>query len=64
MPARSFPVFGADLGKADLEPIGTAIVGLITHALEIENLPMNALGPLDPGNVTVARTALGEFSAT
>jgi hypothetical protein len=25
--------------------------------LEIENLPMNALGPLDPGNVTVARTA-------
>jgi hypothetical protein len=52
-----FPVFGADVRKAALNPIGDAIVGLIRHELVEENLPIDTFGELKPGSVSLARTA-------
>jgi hypothetical protein len=52
-----FPVFAADVRKPDLEPFGASIIELIGTALRQEHLPVDVLGPLDPGSVHLARTA-------
>lgn len=52
-----FPVFVADVHAPALRPIEQKIVGLIEGALLEEGLPADALGPLDPDYVQVAKTA-------
>ena len=52
-----FPVFAADVRKADLQPIGPYIVGLAEEHLRSEGLAPDALGPLDPEDVHLAKTA-------
>ena len=52
-----FPIFVADVRKADLLPLGRVAVNLIHHELNAENLPPDILGELDPGSVKLARTA-------
>lgn len=52
-----FPVFAADVLKADLVPVGPAIVRLINGALTDAQLPEDTFGSLDPDHLTIARTA-------
>jgi hypothetical protein len=52
-----FPVFVADVRKAALMPVGTAIVGLIQQALTEEDLPAHTFGDYDPASVILAKTA-------
>lgn len=52
-----FSVFTPDVRKADLVPIGRFAVPAIERALGAEDLPMDALGHLDPDHVWVAPTA-------
>ncbi len=52
-----FPVFVADVRKADLLPIGQVAVDQIRRARDMENLPPNALGDLDPASIRLAATA-------
>jgi hypothetical protein len=52
-----FSVFVAGVRKADLRPIGPYVVSLIEQELRSEGLPMDVLGPLDPDEVRLARTA-------
>jgi hypothetical protein len=52
-----FSVFVAGVRKADLVPVGHYIVNAVTAELRAEGLPTDALGRLDPGGVSLARTA-------
>ncbi|MDQ6747726.1 MAG: hypothetical protein M3010_06440 [Candidatus Dormibacteraeota bacterium] len=52
-----FPVFGADVRKAAITPIGDAIVRLVHTELVEEGLPPDTFGELDQGAVILARTA-------
>lgn len=52
-----FSVFVADAGAADLRPPGPLIASSIRAALRSEGFPVDALGDLDPDEVTLARTA-------
>ncbi len=52
-----FPVFVADVRKADLQPIGPYVVGLAEAHLRSEGLAADALGTLDPEDVHPAKTA-------
>jgi hypothetical protein len=52
-----FSVFVAGIRKADLRPIGPYVVSLIEQELRSEGLPMDVLGPLDPDQVVIAKTA-------
>ncbi len=52
-----FPVFVADIRKADITPIGPYVVSLIEEHLSSEGLAPDALGRLDPEDVHLAKTA-------
>jgi len=52
-----FPVFVADVRKADLRPLGPYVVSLVEEHLRSEVLAANALGRLDPDDVHLAKTA-------
>jgi hypothetical protein len=52
-----FSVFVANVRKAELTPVEEAVVGLIHDALRDEELPKHAFGELEPGSVTLAKTA-------
>ena len=51
-----FSVFVPDTRKADLIPIGPSVVDMIHSELEAESLPLDRLGVLDPGHLTLAKT--------
>ena len=52
-----FPVFVADVRKADIRPIGSYVVGLVEGHLGIEGLASDTLGQLDAEDVQLAKTA-------
>ena len=52
-----FSVFAPDVRTRDLDPLGPFLVDSIERALDAERLPHDALGPLDPRDVSVAKTA-------
>lgn len=52
-----FPVFVADVRKADITPIGPYVVSLVEEHLASEHLAAETLGQLDPEDVRLARTA-------
>lgn len=52
-----FPVFAADIRKADITPIGQYVVSLVEEHLRSEDLPPDTLGRLDPDDVALAKTA-------
>lgn len=52
-----FPVFAADVRKADITPIGPYVVGLVEEHLRSEGLAADTLGRLDPDDVHPAKTA-------
>ena len=52
-----FSVFAPTVRAADLRPLGAFVAPLITHQLVAEGFPAGALGPLDPAQATIARTA-------
>lgn len=52
-----FPVFVADVRKADITPIGPYVVGLVEDHLRSEGLAADTLGRLDPDDVDLAKTA-------
>jgi hypothetical protein len=52
-----FPVFVADVRKADIRPIGPYVVGLVEEHLRIEGLARDTLGQLDAEDVQLAKTA-------
>lgn len=52
-----FPVFVADVRKADLRPLGPYVVNLVEEHLRSEGLAADTLGGIDPNDVHVARTA-------
>ena len=51
-----FSVFAPDIRKADLVPIGPAVVGLIHEELEAESFPLDRLGALDSRSIALAKT--------
>lgn len=55
--ATLFPVFVADIRKADITPVGPYVVGLVEEHLRSEGLAADTLGRLDPGAVHLAKTA-------
>jgi hypothetical protein len=52
-----FPVFVADIRKADITPIEPYVVNLVEEQLRAESLPPDTLGSLDPDRVSLAKTA-------
>lgn len=52
-----FSVFVAGVRTADLRPIGPYVVKVIEQELRSEDLHMDVLGPLDPDQVVIAKTA-------
>lgn len=52
-----FSVFLPDITVADLRPPGPTVVAAVQAALRTEDLPDDALGPLDPNQVVVTKTA-------
>ncbi len=52
-----FPVFVADVRKPQLANFGQYIAGTVATSLADEELAPDCLGPLDPAQVRVARTA-------
>jgi len=52
-----FPVFVADVRKADITPIEPYVVSLVEDHLRSEGLAADTLGRLDPGEVHLAKTA-------
>lgn len=52
-----FPVFVADIRKADITPIEPYVVNLVEEQLRSESLPLDTLGSLDPDRVSLAKTA-------
>lgn len=55
--ATLFPVFIADIRKADLAPVGSFAVRTIEAALRSEDLPPTTFGALDAGAVRIAKTS-------
>lgn len=51
-----FSIFVADVLKADLAPIGPRITAIIEEHLRSERLPADALGVLEPEDVSLAKT--------
>ena len=52
-----FPIFVADVRKPQLANFGQYIAGTVATSLADEELAPDCLGPLDPAQVRVARTA-------
>jgi hypothetical protein len=52
-----FPVFAADVRKAELLPLGSFVARLIQWELRAEGLPLDAFGNLDLNSIELARTA-------
>ena len=52
-----FSVFVADVRAAELRPIGRFLVPLIKAELQSEGLPADCLGPMDPDDVQLGKTA-------
>lgn len=52
-----FPIFVADVRKPQVANFGQYIAGTVATALADEGLAADCLGPLDPAQVRVARTA-------
>jgi hypothetical protein len=52
-----FPVFVADVRKADITPIGPYVAGLVEKHLRAEGLAAHTLGHLDGEKVEIAKTA-------
>ncbi len=52
-----FPIFVADIRKADLRLIGPYVVSLVEEHLRSEGLAADTLGRLDPDGVHLAKTA-------
>jgi Domain of unknown function (DUF6933) len=52
-----FSLFVADIHAADLRPFERRIVDLLTGAPRDEELPSDALGPLEASEVQIAKTA-------
>jgi hypothetical protein len=52
-----FSLFVPDVRKSDLVAAGVFFVEEIRHALDAERVPLGALGPLDPTDVAIAKTA-------
>jgi hypothetical protein len=52
-----FPVFVADVRKADITPVGPYVAGLVEEHLRAEGLAAETLGPLDWETVEIAKTA-------
>jgi hypothetical protein len=52
-----FPVVATDVRTPDLRPLTSFCVRLIAKALSDERLPRTSLGPLDPSEARIARTA-------
>lgn len=52
-----FPVFRPDVRAGELRPPGPYVVRAIEQELRAENLALDILGPLDPGDVRVTKTA-------
>ena len=52
-----FPVFVADVRKADIQPIGPYIVSVIEEQLGSEGLRVDTFGRLDAREVRLAKTA-------
>ena len=52
-----FTVLEANVKRADLMPVGSAVVTLIERELRAEGLPTDTFGRLDPSAVQVAKTA-------
>jgi hypothetical protein len=52
-----FSVFRAGVRSADLRPLGPYLVAAIQTELGAEHLPPDTLGPLQPDDVWLARTA-------
>lgn len=51
-----FPVFVADVRKADLRPVGPYVVSLVEEQLRSEGLASDTLGRLSPDDVDLAKT--------
>lgn len=52
-----FSVFAPDVRAAELRPLGAFLVPWIIEQLAAEDFPADALGPLDPADVEVGKTA-------
>jgi hypothetical protein len=52
-----FSVFAPNVRAADLRPLGAFVVPLIASQLTAEGFPSTALGPLDPDQTLIAKTA-------
>lgn len=52
-----FSVFVPDVRAGDLRPLGPYLAALLETELRSEGLPIDVLGPLDPEDVQVAKTA-------
>lgn len=52
-----FPIFVAEVRKANLVPFGPYVVDAVAAELRAERLPADALGALDPSAVRLATTA-------
>lgn len=52
-----FPMFVADVRKADITPIEPYVVSLVEENLRSEGLAANTLGLLDPDDAHLAKTA-------
>lgn len=52
-----FPVFRADVRVDELRPLSGYVVRAVEEELRAEGLPLDVLGPLDAGDVHIAKTA-------
>ncbi|MDQ3381979.1 MAG: hypothetical protein M3546_16990 [Actinomycetota bacterium] len=52
-----FPVFAADVRKADITPIGPYVADVVEAHLRSEGLSTDTLGRLEPDDVQLAKTA-------
>lgn len=53
----AFPIFVADVRKADLQPLARWLTQQIADALRDEEIALDALGALDSTSVSIAKTA-------
>jgi hypothetical protein len=52
-----FPIFVADIRKAEITPIGPYITEIVEEHLRSEGLPPDTFGRVDPGDMKLAKTA-------
>ena len=52
-----FPIFVADVRKAEITPIGPYVTQIVEEHLRSEGLPTDTFGRLDPDDIKLARTA-------